>query len=116
MHPKLCPMTEDHLEDAAALLAARHREDRRIAPILPARYEDPVEVAPVLRDVLATDGMHGVAALRGGQLAGFLCGAPVLRPADYLFTGFMQPRSADIPDAGYAVAADAPPDRPPNSP
>jgi hypothetical protein len=64
----------------------------------------------VLRDLLADAGVTGVVALRGGQMAGCLCGAPVLRPADYLFSGFMQPRSSDIPGAGYAMAADAPPD------
>jgi GNAT superfamily N-acetyltransferase len=104
------PMAEEHLAEAAELLAARHREDRGVAPILPARYEDPAEAAVVLRDVLDQDDMTGVVALRGGRMAGFLCGTPVLRPADYLFTGFMQPRSAEVPDAGYAVAADAPPD------
>ncbi len=103
-------MAEEHLVDAAVLLAARHREDRLAAPILPAQFENPADAAVVLRDLLAERDMTGVAALRGGQVAGFLCGAPVLRPADYLFTGFMQPRCADIPDAGYAVAADAPPD------
>ncbi len=97
-------LSGDHVADAAALLALRHREDRRAAPILPARYEDPAEVAPVLHALLASEGMHGVAALQGGQLLGFLCGSPVLRPPDYLFAGFVQPRSGDIPDAGYALA------------
>lgn len=99
---------ETHLNDAATLLALRHREDRRAAPILPARYEDPEEVAPVLRTLLVTDGMHGVAALRGGQLLGYLCGAPVLRPADYVFAGLVKPRTGDVPDAAYALAAEAP--------
>lgn len=103
-------LSGDHVADAAALLALRHREDRRAAPILPARYEDPAEVAPVLHALLASEGMHGVAALQGGQLLGFLCGSPVLRPPDYLFAGFVQPRSGDIPDAGYALAPGAPPD------
>ncbi|MDQ2651629.1 MAG: GNAT family N-acetyltransferase [Chloroflexota bacterium] len=103
-------MSEDLLGDAAALLALRHREDRLAAPILPARFEDPAEVVPVLCALLATEGMRGVVALRGGQLLGFLCGAPVLRPADYLFAGFVPPRSGDIPDAAYAIAASAPPD------
>jgi GNAT superfamily N-acetyltransferase len=103
-------MSEEHLDEAAALLAWRHREDRIAAPILPARYEDPAEAMPVLRALLATEGMHGVVALRGGHLLGFLCGAPVLRPADYLFAGFAPPRSGDIPDAAYAIAAGAPPD------
>ncbi|MFN8664164.1 MAG: GNAT family N-acetyltransferase [Thermomicrobiales bacterium] len=103
-------MADEHLAEAAELLAARHRADRVVAPILPARFEDPREVIPVLRDLLAGDAMTGVAARQEGRMAGFLCGAPVLRPADYLFAGFMQPRSADLPDAGYAVADDAPPD------
>ena len=101
-------MADEHLAEAAGLLAARHRADRVVAPMLPARFENPDEAAAVLRDLLAEDGMAGVVALRGGKMAGFLCGAPVLHPAEYLFTGFMQPRSADIPPAGFAVAADAP--------
>ncbi|MEZ4564933.1 MAG: GNAT family N-acetyltransferase [Thermomicrobiales bacterium] len=103
-------LTEEHVADAAALLALRHSEDRRASPILPARYENPAEVVPVLRDLLATEGMHGVVALRGGRLLGFLCGAPVLQPADYLYASFVPPRSGDIADAAYALAADAPPD------
>lgn len=102
-------MTESHIEAAATLLALRHREDRRAAPVLPARYEDPMEVAPMLRALLATEGMHGVAALRGGNLLGFLCGAPMLRPADYLFAGFVQPRTGDI-SVAYAMSDAAPPD------
>lgn len=103
-------MSEEHLEDAAALLALRHREDRLTAPIMPARFENPAETAPLLRDLLSTEGMHGVVALRGGRVLGYLGGAPVLRPADYLFASFMQARSGDISDAAYALAADAPPD------
>lgn len=104
------PISEEYLADAAALLALRHCEDRIAAPILPARYEDPAEVLPVLRALLDTEGMHGVVALRGDLLLGFLCGVQVLRPADYLFAGFVPPRTGDIPDAAYAIAASAPPD------
>lgn len=103
-------MTSEHVADAAELLAARHRADRTAAPLLPVRFEDAAETAVVLRDLLDQAGLAGVVALRGGQMAGYLCGAPVLRPVDYLFTGFMQPRSAEVPDAGYAVASDASPD------
>lgn len=103
-------MTDEHLAEAAGLLATRHREDRVVAPILPARFENPDAAEGVLRELLAEEGMAGVVALREGKLAGFLCGAPILRPAEYLYTGFMQPRSAEVPPAGYAVAADAPPD------
>ena len=103
-------MTGEHLAEAAGLLAARHREDRVVASILPARFENPDVAEEVLRELLAEADMAGVVALREGKLAGFLCGAPILRPAEYLYTGFMQPRSAEVPPAGYAVAADAPPD------
>ena len=42
--PTIVPFTPDHLDDAAALLAERHRAHRLVEPGLDQRYEDP-EVA-----------------------------------------------------------------------
>ncbi len=51
-------MAEEHLADAAELLATRHREDRAVAPLLPARFENPANAAEVLHGLLAEDGMR----------------------------------------------------------
>ncbi|MFT4038845.1 MAG: GNAT family N-acetyltransferase [Thermomicrobiales bacterium] len=99
-----------HIEAAAALLAARHRRDRATLPLLPPAFEAQSNAARLLEAVMRVNGAAGVAALRAGQLVGYLCGAPVLHPSAYLYSCFMQPRAADISDAGFALAEDAPPD------
>src|SRR2546421_886364 len=35
------PFSEEHLDGAAELLAARHKRHRAVEPLLPARFEDP---------------------------------------------------------------------------
>ena len=75
--PTVVPFAADHLEAAAALLAARHRADRARAPELPARFAAASEARAVLRSLLG-EGNSGVAALRDGRLEGYLLGAPDL--------------------------------------
>ena len=43
--PTVEPFTDDHIAAAGALLAERHREQRQVEPLLPARYEEPAEAA-----------------------------------------------------------------------
>ena len=100
----LVPFSPEHLEPAANLLAARHRTDRRTAPELPERYEDPTAAATVLQDLMADDAMSGVAALRGSRPVGYLLGKPVLGSPTDVWAGAMQPRSAEVPHAGWAAA------------
>src|SRR5919197_2878370 len=38
--PELVPFADEHLEDAARLLAARHARHRRAEALLPKRFED----------------------------------------------------------------------------
>jgi GNAT superfamily N-acetyltransferase len=68
--------SDAHLEDAAALLGARHARDRQAEPLLPKRYEDPAEARVLLEEAWRADGASGSAALRDGRLTGFLIGAP----------------------------------------
>ena len=68
--------SDAHLEDAAALLAARHARDRRAEPLLPKRYEDPAEARTLLEETWRADGASGSAASREGRLVGYLVGAP----------------------------------------
>ncbi|HET9661423.1 MAG TPA: hypothetical protein VFP05_13890 [Thermomicrobiales bacterium] len=99
----LASFSHEHLEPAANLLADRHRSDRSTAPELPARYEDATAAATVLQELMADDDMTGVAAFRGGRLAGYLLGAPVLGSPTDSWAGFLQPRSAVMSLAGWAT-------------
>jgi GNAT superfamily N-acetyltransferase len=68
--------SDAHLEDAAALLAARHARDRKAERLLPKRYEAPAESRALLEEAWSADGGSGSAALRDGRLSGYLIGAP----------------------------------------
>jgi GNAT superfamily N-acetyltransferase len=102
----LVPFAEEHIAQAARLLAARQRRDRVSVPELP-RFENAEAACVALREDLAEPGMAGVAALRAGDLAGFLLGAPVLGDPTRVFAGFMRPRSAEIFYSSHAVDGDA---------
>ncbi len=67
---QIVELAEKHWGDAAALVAARVRELRRAAPILPQQYEDGGTVLPLIADLAAQ--VPGVAAIEQGRLAGFL--------------------------------------------
>ena len=73
---EVVPFSDEHLDDAARLLAARHARDRRVEPLLPERYEAPAEAREELERDWCSDGASGAAALRGGRLVGYLIGAP----------------------------------------
>ena len=70
-------LADEHLDDAAALLAARHRAQRAAEPGLDPAYEDPAAARAEIDAVRARDGASGVAALACGRVAGFLLGAPL---------------------------------------
>ena len=67
---RILPLAEEHHADAAALVAARYRVQRLSEPLLPAQFEDPVEILPRVAK-FASKG-PGVAAVREGCLAGFV--------------------------------------------
>jgi GNAT superfamily N-acetyltransferase len=106
MRATIVPFTADHLEPASALLATRHRRDRIEVPDLPPAFEDVDATEPVLRELVASNGMRGVVALRDGHFTGYLLGAPLLRPPTHVGAGFRHPRSAQIPYAAHAVDAE----------
>jgi GNAT superfamily N-acetyltransferase len=66
----IVPLKDAHLGDAAELAAARYRALRGRVPLLPARYGEAAVLLPRLRELAGA--APGVAALRGGRLAGFL--------------------------------------------
>jgi GNAT superfamily N-acetyltransferase len=66
------PFAEEHLDTAAALLAARHARHRAAEPLLPERSDFRTDVEEAWR----RDDASGAAALREGRLVGYLIGAP----------------------------------------
>jgi GNAT superfamily N-acetyltransferase len=67
------PFSDDFLEEAAALLAARQRAHRAAEPLLPSRCED-VSAAALEIKALAAAKASGAVTLRGGRLTGYLLG------------------------------------------
>lgn len=63
-------MNQNHLEDAAGLVAGGYRALRRDVPVLPPRHEEKDSLLPLLRDLASQ--VPGVVAIRDGKLAGFL--------------------------------------------
>jgi ribosomal protein S18 acetylase RimI-like enzyme len=73
---ELVPFADEHLEDAARLLAARHARHRRAESVLPERFEEHAAARVVLEQAWRADGASGAAALRDGDLTGYLLAAP----------------------------------------
>jgi GNAT superfamily N-acetyltransferase len=73
---ELRPFGADHLDDAAALLAARHRAQRLIEPGLAAGFENETATRAEIEALVAKDGASGSVALRDGVVVGYLIAAP----------------------------------------
>jgi len=73
---ELQPFADEHLEDAAALLAGRHRRHRAAEPLLPARFEDAAAAREGIEALWRSEDASGAVATRGGGLVGYLLGAP----------------------------------------
>jgi ribosomal protein S18 acetylase RimI-like enzyme len=70
------PFAEEHLGDAAVLLAARHSRHRKAEPLLPSRYEEPAAAREEVAAAWSADSASGAIALRDGHPVGYLIGAP----------------------------------------
>ena len=70
------PFSADVIDDAARLLAARHRAQRLIEPGLAPAFEDETATRAEIDALSATDGASGSVAIRGGEVVGYLIGAP----------------------------------------
>jgi GNAT superfamily N-acetyltransferase len=71
------PLAEEHLDGAAILLAARHAAGRRVEPALDPRYEEPAAARQEIVSLLRRDGASGVAAVRDGEVLGYVLGVPL---------------------------------------
>lgn len=104
MSVQIAPFTADLLEDAASLLAARHRRDREWNPPLAPEYEEATATLPLIQELFAADGTHGAVALEDGRVTGYLLATPELGAPTSTFAGFLHPRSVDILQHGHATA------------
>lgn len=92
-----------HLDDAAWLLADRHRRDRQRDPRFPAVFEAQEPCKPVIEQALAGAGAYGVFAKVDGKPAGFaIMSVQLLAPTHFL-AGFFPPRGASLAHAAHAV-------------
>jgi GNAT superfamily N-acetyltransferase len=73
--PEIRPFADEHVDDAARLLAARHRAQRAVEPGLSAAYEAPETTRIAIAELIAS-GATGAVALRAGEVVGYLVGAP----------------------------------------
>ena len=73
---EVMPFAEEHLDDAAALLAARHARHRRHEPLLPSRYETAGAAREEVAAAWSADSASGAVAFRDGHPVGYLIGAP----------------------------------------
>ncbi len=78
MAVEIRPFDASYVDDAAGLLAARHRAHRRASPGLDPAFEQAsrarVEIEHLLRDTSAGTAASGVVALRDGACVGYLLG------------------------------------------
>jgi ribosomal protein S18 acetylase RimI-like enzyme len=68
--------TTDDVGEAAHLLAERHKRHRLACPALNPAYEDAEQCAPLILELLATDGSLGAIASRHGKAAGYVLTTP----------------------------------------
>ena len=70
------PFSNAVIDQAARLLAARHRAQRLVEPGLSPVFEAPAAAETEIETLAATEGASGAVALRGGAVVGFLIGVP----------------------------------------
>ncbi|MDQ2911084.1 MAG: GNAT family N-acetyltransferase [Actinomycetota bacterium] len=73
---EVVPFSDEHLDDAARLLAARQARHREVEPALPERFEDPAAAREEIEQAWRVEGASGTAALREGRVVGYLIGTP----------------------------------------
>ena len=73
---EIVAFSDEHVDGAGMLLAARHARQRGSEPLLPARFEDPAKAAEEIRTAWSRPDASGAAAIRDGRLVGYLIGAP----------------------------------------
>lgn len=70
------PFSDEHLDEAARLLAKRHERHRAAEPLLPERFGEPAAALEELETTWRAERASGSAGFRDGRLVGYLVGAP----------------------------------------
>lgn len=94
MSLKIVSLKESHREDAALLVSRRYTRLCQSEPLLPRRYQEVVNLLPLLEGLMGADG-PGVAAIQDGRLVGFIKG--------WLMPGFRGKKSVFSPEWGNAA-------------
>lgn len=77
---ELRPFSEEFVEAAGGLLAARHRAHRTAEPLLPPRFQESPAATELVDELARAGQASGAVALRGGRVVGYLLGAPRPNP------------------------------------
>ncbi len=94
----ILPFGAEHLGAAASLLAARQERLRSIRPELPSAFARAAACRPLVDAIFERPDAHGVVALRGDAVVGYLAGYPRPEP--------IWGRAAWSPIEGCALAGD----------
>ncbi|MBD0348125.1 MAG: GNAT family N-acetyltransferase [Thermoleophilia bacterium] len=103
------PFADEHLEEAATLLAERHRHHRATEPLLPPRYEDASAAGEEVEALWRSEAASGAIAVRGGRAVGYVLGIAksdaVWGPNVWVdYAGHAVEQAEDVRDL-YAAAA-----------
>lgn len=74
MKTEYLPFSTEMIPEAGNLLAKRHRCNRQVLPLLPAKYEDSQAASRALENVWRSQFRNGYAAFRNGQMLAYLIG------------------------------------------
>jgi GNAT superfamily N-acetyltransferase len=91
------PFATEFADDAARLLADRHRAERLVEPLLDPAFEDPATTRAAIEDLAARDGADGAVAQRDGAVVGYVLAVP---------RGGTWGPNMWIEGAGHAIAGD----------
>jgi ribosomal protein S18 acetylase RimI-like enzyme len=73
---EVVPFSDEHLDPAGRLLAARHARHRKAEPSLPERFEDPAAARQEIEQAWHVEGASGTVALRDERVVGYVVGTP----------------------------------------
>lgn len=79
MKTQITPFTEEHIPEAGGLLAQRHRANRAVQPLLPARFEEPAVATKAVEALWQKKFKSGYAAFRDGRMVAYLLGEFVVQ-------------------------------------
>ncbi len=100
---EIVALTSAEARTAAALLAERHRADRRLVPALPPHLEHPAACLPMVEEELRRPFAAGVMARQGGRPVGYLTGAPLLLAPRHRAGLLVHPTGVFVDLTGHAA-------------